>query len=81
MNKEQCFDLLEKNLEDWKKTKESGEPCLDNFSVYGMCFYPLIFQLEFKETLTKEEAERLASIKERIEEVKKIPANYMEEPE
>lgn len=82
MSKEQCFELLEKNLKEWKETKESGEPCMDNFTAYCMCFYPLIFKLEFEfeeNPLTKEETERLASIRKRIEEIKKIPANYIQQ--
>ena len=73
MTKKELFEQLEKNLNDWQKSKEENKPMMGNFMFYCMCYMPLVDKLE-KEELTEKEKEHLAELKKKHDEIEAM--NY-----
>lgn len=73
MNKEETFQLLEKNLFDWRQSKLDKKPIMSNFHFYCMCYMPLVDRINKMEDLTQEDRNRLAKCEKDYEEIKELP--------
>ncbi len=79
MNKEELFNLLEKNLKDFENSKlESVKPngkalAMGNFEFFCMCYMPLADKIRNDRDFKKKDEKRLAELDKEYERIKAMP--------